>query len=100
MIEPADLNATLDVVRRQRPDSRVRHRVELFGVVGSLARGEASLESDVDILVNFLPGATLFKISAAAICLEEALGRPVDLIDAKMLEPEVRRRMQADLVLA
>lgn len=49
-------------------------------VFGSVARGEDSDCSDIDILVEALPGATLFDLGGLQVELQALLGVPVDLI--------------------
>jgi len=47
---------------------------------GSAARMELNSESDVDILVEFLPNTRGLEFFGLRVDLEDALGRPVDLI--------------------
>ena len=66
-----------------------------FGVVdlalfGSLARGAAGPGSDIDILVAFDGPATSRRYFGVQFYLEDLLGRPVDLVTAKALRPELR----------
>ena len=49
-------------------------------VFGSVRRGEDTESSDLDLLVDSLPGATLFDLGAIQIELEEALGISVDVL--------------------
>lgn len=68
----------------------IRLGVSRLGVFGSVARGEADSESDLDVLVEFLPG----KKSFAAFCetaeiLERAVGRRVDLVTTEALSPHL-----------
>jgi hypothetical protein len=60
-------------------------RVEVFG---SVARGESQAGSDVDLLIDFLPGARigLFEMGALKEDLEEELGCKVDLLSRKAVE--------------
>jgi predicted nucleotidyltransferase len=69
-------------------------RIQLFG---SAARGEAKAGSDVDLLVEFLPGAGdgLFEMGALKEDLEEKIGCRVDLLSRRAIEHsrnEFRRR--------
>ena len=100
MTAPADLAATLKIIREQRATIRELKHIELLGVFGSVARGEAAAGSDVDVLADFLKGATLFRISEAQAQLEEALGRPVDLVDRAGLREFVRPSVERDFVPA
>ena len=60
-------------------------RVDLFG---SVARGEAKPGSDVDLLVEFLPGSNpgLFEMGLLKEDLEERLGCRVDLVSRPAVE--------------
>ena len=50
-------------------------------VFGSIARGAAGPESDVDFLVDLAPNRTLFDLSGLILDLEDALGRKVDVVE-------------------
>lgn len=56
------------------------HRAANPRVFGSVLREEDSENSDLDLLIDPLPGATLFDLGAIQIELEEALGIPVDVL--------------------
>ncbi len=62
-------------------------RVRLFG---SAARGEDGPGSDVDLLVDFEPGSSLFDLLHLARQLEGVLGRPVDVVSTGGLKPRDR----------
>ncbi len=70
-------------LRQQRTavlDAARRHRAHNLRVFGSVARGAERSASDIDILVDALPGATLFDLGALQVELEELLGANVDLV--------------------
>ena len=56
------------------------HRAANPRLFGSLAEGREREGSDVDILVDALPGATLFDLGGLQMALEDLLGAPVDLV--------------------
>lgn len=56
-----------------------RYRTANPRVFGSASRGEDNEGSDLDLLVDPLPGATLFDLGGLQAELEETLGVPVDL---------------------
>lgn len=81
------------------------HREELkgFGVkslalFGSVVRGEARPDSDVDILVEFEGPATFDRYMELKFFLEELLGRRVDLATRKALKPRLRPHVEREAV--
>ena len=62
-------------------------RVRLFG---SAARGDDRPDSDVDVLVDFEPGSSLFDVLHLTAELERLLGRNVDVVSAGGLKPRDR----------
>lgn len=69
-------------------------------VVGSHARGEARLGSDVDLLIDVDPDSRFHLLHLAAIqhACEEALGRPTDVLTRGALDPEVLGAMEREAV--
>ncbi len=78
-----------------------RYRIERLAVFGSVARGDAGPASDVDVAVDFEPGMTPgLEIVAVADALQSVFGgRRVDLVTRRGLNPRLRERMLADMVL-
>ncbi len=62
-------------------------------VFGSVARGEADAESDIDLLVDMEPGRTLFDIGGLLMDLEELLGCNVDVVTEDGLRERIRERV-------
>jgi predicted nucleotidyltransferase len=73
-----------------------RHRAANPRVFGSVAQGTASEASDYDILVDALPGATMFDLGGLQIELEQLLGRQVDLLTPRELPPAIRQDVLAN----
>lgn len=63
---------------------------------GSSLRRLDSDTSDIDILVDALPGATLFDLGVLQVELEELLGKPVDLLTPGDISPAFRERILAE----
>lgn len=71
--------------------------VDRLALFGSVLRGEAHVDSDVDILVEFRPGAKSFsRFLALSDLLEETLGRAVDLVTREALSPFIGPRILSE----
>jgi len=72
----------------------LRHGARSISVFGSVARGEERPESNVDILVEFEPGASLLNLMRLQDDLEALLGCNVDVVSAgglKVRDEHIRR---------
>ena len=69
------------------------YRPERIYLFGSVARGEASDESDVDFLVDFEPGRSLLDLGGLRVELEALLGRRVDVVTEAGIYWLLRRRI-------
>jgi predicted nucleotidyltransferase len=67
-----------------------------LALFGSWARNEASEESDIDILVDFSPGADLLDLSGLKIYLEDLFGRTVDVVPKRAIREELKAAILAD----
>jgi uncharacterized protein len=70
-----------------------QHGARNVRVFGSVARGEASDESDVDFLVDFEPGRSLLDLGGLRVELESLLGRRVDVVAEAGIYWLLRRRI-------
>lgn len=68
------------------------------GVFGSFARNEDAKKSDIDFLVKYPDGITLFGISGLQIDLEKKLGKPVDLAQEGYVKKRIEPYIEKDLV--
>jgi len=73
-------------------------RADVIGLFGSYARGEERASSDVDLLVRFQEGATLFDMVGMADFLEDELQAKVDIVPIDTLRPEFRERVFREVV--
>jgi len=67
-------------------------------VFGSVLHGTDGDNSDIDLLVDALPGATLFDLGAIQIELEEILGVSVDVLTPGDLPVKYRERVLREAV--
>ncbi|QMW04357.1 nucleotidyltransferase family protein [Spirosoma foliorum] len=66
---------------------------------GSQARGEATTDSDIDILVELEPMVSLFDFVRMKLQLEDLLHLSVDLVSANGLSPHVKPYIDQDKML-
>jgi uncharacterized protein len=95
--EPLDL----DSIRRRRSD--ILRLTERYGarnvrVFGSVARGEAQPESDLDLLVEFEPHRSLLDLIGLELDLRDLLGSHVDVATVASLKERIRPRVLAEAV--
>lgn len=65
-------------------------------VFGSVLRGDDAEGSDLDLLVDALPGTTLFDLGGLQVALEDLLGVRVDLLTPGDLPPKFRSKVLAE----
>jgi hypothetical protein len=75
-----------------------KHGARNVRIFGSVARGEADSKSDVDILVEFIPGSTLLSQSAMIRELESFLKLKVDVVSDRGLRDRIRERVLSEAV--
>jgi uncharacterized protein len=70
-------------------------RVRVFG---SVARGEADDQSDLDFLVDLDPGRSLLDLGGLQFELEALFGRPVDVVTERGLKARIREQVLREAV--
>jgi predicted nucleotidyltransferase len=86
------------IERCRQAESEIRRMgVRRIALFGSMARGEADANSDVDLLVEFEPGAKSFdRFMALSDLLERLLGRRVELVTTEALSPYIGPHILAE----
>ena len=75
-----------------------KYQVKNIGLFGSAARGEETLESDVDILVEFESPVGFFEFIRLENYLSELIGKRVDLVSKKSIKPAVREEIFKEVI--
>jgi len=95
-----------DVLRKLRAFLAERgeaYRLEALGCFGSVARSEATAQSDVDVVYRAHPDAklTLFDLALLRDELVTLLGRPVDLVELRDgMPPRLKQRVEKEATYA
>lgn len=73
--------------------------VKEIGLFGSFVRNEMTPESDIDVLVEYKRGTTLFDIVRMQLDLAERIGRKIDLVSKNSVRPDIMEYIKKDLQL-
>jgi predicted nucleotidyltransferase len=87
------INEILKEKREEILKTARKHGARNVRVFGSVARGEARPDSDVDFLVDMEPGRTLFDMGGLLMDLRDLLGLEVDVVTEHGLKPRIRERV-------
>jgi uncharacterized protein len=100
-VRPMNKQDAIDVLRRHRGDLRA-HGVIHAALFGSVVRGEAGPESDVDILIELDPDLKLdiFAYAGLKRYVAELFEGRVDVVNKEALKPYLRQPVSADAVYA
>lgn len=73
-----------------------RHRIKRAGIFGSVAKGNATAKSDIDILVELGNEISLLDFVGIKYELEDHLGRKVDLVEYQAIKPRLKNRIMSE----
>jgi predicted nucleotidyltransferase len=88
------IEIALDIPRDRLREFAERWKIVELALFGSVARGEMTAESDIDIAVTFSPQAhwSLFDFASMQIELTDMFGRDVELVEKASIKNPFRRR--------
>ena len=84
------------VLRKKREEIlrvAARHGARNVRIFGSVARGQADAQSDIDLLVTMEPSRSLLDHAALWLEIQELLGCEVDVVNEGGLKPRIRERV-------
>lgn len=90
--------AALVILNKLKPALEQKFDVTQLALFDSTARGEATNESDVDILVSFDGVATSARYFGVQFYLEDNLGCAVDLVANKAVRSELRPCIEREAI--
>jgi len=95
------MTPTIEELRKRREQIIAlasSHGARNVRIFGSVARGDATPESDLDLVVDFDAGRSLLDHGALIMDLQDTLGCRVDVVSSKGLRERFRDRVFADAV--
>lgn len=93
-----DIESIKTILNNNRDEIKKKYKAEIRGIFGSYSRNEATGKSDIDILVHFDTGATLFGWAGLTKYLENKLKVSVDVVPEKNLKKEMKPQISKDLI--
>ena len=75
-----------------------RHGLANVRVFGSMARGDATADSDIDLLVELQPGTSGLALGGMLVDVEALLGRRADVLTIGFLPPLLRERVLQEAI--
>ena len=92
-----EIEKTIGELRKKMPTFKDKYGVKTMGIFGSYATGIYHKRSDVDILVDFEDGVTLFQFLALERELSTIVGRKVDLVMRTALKPRIGQHILSEV---
>jgi predicted nucleotidyltransferase len=74
----------------------IRHHIKRAGIFGSIAKGDATSESDIDILVELGDQISLLEFVGIKYELEDLLGKKVDLVEYQAVKPRLKNQIMSE----
>ena len=87
-----------DLQQEEQKTMYKKQGISYLGLFGSMARGEETSKSDVDLLIDFSESKTLFDIASIKIYFQDLLGKKVDLVMKDSIKPIIRPYIEKDLI--
>lgn len=91
-------NEVMRILKEQRKELEEHFNVASLSLFGSVARDEASADSDVDLLVDFSKPVGLFQFIELQERLEELLECKVDLGTSRSLKPRIKEHVLQEAI--
>lgn len=85
-------------LRELKTDAKQKYKAEIRGVFGSFVRGEQTMDSDLDVLVEYDDGANFLDHVGLSLFLEERLGFSVDVVPESAIREEIREDILGEKV--
>ena len=98
-MKPPSTEEIKAILQERRDELAIHYGVTEIGIFGSCVRGDASVHSDIDILVSFDRPVGFFKFLELEDRLSEWLGAKVDLVTRAALKPHIGRRILSEVAM-
>ena len=86
----------IDEIKKTLIDLLRKHEVKKAALFGSIVRGDATEESDIDLLIEFEGRKSLLDLAGLKLDLQQLLRRRVDVLTYKSLHPLLKERILSE----
>ncbi|MGM0569047.1 MAG: nucleotidyltransferase family protein [Elusimicrobiota bacterium] len=94
----SEIDHIKSILKKSQHTIRKKFKAEITGIFGSYIRGEQKEDSDLDILVKFYKGASLFELAGLKNYLEEKLDVKVDIVSDRAVRQEIKEEIYREVV--
>ena len=92
------MNSQIEDIKKKILPVFNKYGVKKAGIFGSVVRGEATIDSDIDILVEIESKISLLDFVGLKLELEEVLQRKVDLGEYSVIKSAIRDQILSEEV--
>ncbi|MCD6219961.1 nucleotidyltransferase family protein [Candidatus Calescamantes bacterium] len=94
------LDEIKSILKKHEKKLKEEYGIKEIGIFGSFVRGEEREDSDIDILVEFYPEASISLLDFVEIehYLTDLLGVKVDLVEKSALKPRIGKRILQEVI--
>lgn len=83
----------IEIIRDLNPQIQEKYKGSVKCIFGSYVRGEESLKSDLDVLVEFKKNANLLDLVGISLFLEDRIHVPVDVVPIDTVREEIKEQV-------
>ena len=86
----------IEEIKKKITPILLKHQVKRAGIFGSMATGDFTKKSDVDILIELGSQISLLDFVGIKHELEDLLGTKVDLVEYQAVKPRLKKRIMSE----
>lgn len=93
-----EVDKIIEKIKEVKPELENSYFITEIGVFGSYVRDEQKQDSDIDVLIDYKRGMTLFTIARLENFLAGILGKKVDIAFKRSLKPRIGKRILSEVI--
>lgn len=93
-----DVNQIISKLKELKPELVKDYNITELGVFGSFVRNEQRADSDIDILIDYKEGTSIFTLGGLQYLLSEIFGTKVDIVMKKTLKKRIGEQILSEVV--